>query len=647
MKSRGFHNNALAWLLGAAGVTGGPAFADPPAAPAHGMTAAEAAPATAKFTVPASYRLARVRIPMRDGVQLDTLILTPEDTSRSYPILMDRTPYDPTAPWLTPSPELAKARFIFVTQSVRGRYGSEGEFVQMRPLQNHRTSRTDIDESTDAFDTIDWLVKNMPHNNGRVGLWGLSYEGFFAAAGMIDAHPALKAVSPQAPQADWFAGDDLHHNGALMLATSFNWMFLCNRLTTGTRICGTGFNPPTIDGYQLFLSLGPLSNIDRQYLHGDSPEWQVVTHHATYDELWQRRNLLPHLRDIRPAVLVVSGWYDASNLYGAVHVFETLRQKSPGTSARLVLGPWTHGEWVRDGGESIGPLHFGANTATHYLQDIELPFFEAYLKGESEPAIPVASVFDTGLNRWSTFDTWPPTAARAMNLYPGSGGTLGFKPPEQNGSYDEYVSDPANPVPFVPDHGVDMEPDYMTHDQRFASNRPDVLTYESAVLSEDLTVAGPISPHLVVSTSGTDSDWVVKVIDVHPTAPSDAAANKAGGFQELVRGDVMRSKFRDSLSNPSPMKPNQPTPIHFTMLDVYHTFKKGHRILVEVQSSWFPLVDRNPQRFVDIYAAEPGDFQRATQRVFHSSEHVSRVELNVLPPAAVPPTANSNALRIR
>jgi putative CocE/NonD family hydrolase len=652
--------SAAIWLM-AAVLAGAPA-------PAATCTATPAAEAPARGpAVPASYRSTRVRIPMRDGVCLDTYILAPADTSRAYPILLERTPYDPA--WLRQEPEFLQAGYIFVIQSARGRYGSDGAFVQMRP-QHHRKGfvikfvhgsspsrndpettpadgddfshaldtmdrqlRNDLeagdsDESSDTFDTIDWLVKNTPNNNGRVGLRGISYNGFYAAAGMIHAHPALKAVSPQAPQADWFLGDDTHHNGAFLLASSFTWLMACDRRSTGLRTCRFDFKAPTDDGYQFFLGLGPLSNIERQYFHGDSPEWQVMMSHGTYDTLWQQRSLPRHLRDIKPALLAVSGWYDANNLYGALHIFEAVRHNSPGTSARIALGPWTHGQWADDPGESVGPLHFGSATGTYFVRHIELPFFESYLKGDGHSPLPVASVFDTGRNAWSSFDAWPPKESTRESLYLGPHGSLGIGPPTAKpdataAAYDEYVSDPAHPVPFVPDHGVDMDADYMSRDQRFSAGRSDVLTYESEVLAADVTVAGPVSPKLVVSTSGTDSDWVVKVIDVHP----------GDGFQELVRGDVMRAKFRKSFSTPVPMQPNEPTRIDFTMPDVYHTFTKGHRILVRVQSSWFPLVDRNPQQFEDIYTARAADFRPATQRVFHSTRHASRIELSVLPSA--------------
>ena len=602
-----------------------------------------AAPATAQYKVPSSYALTRYRIEMRDGVCLDTFVLAPKASAPAHPILLVRTPYDPTAGWILPEPEFLRAGYVFVTQSARGRYGSEGAFVQMRPHNDHKNSPTDIDESSDTFDTIDWLVKNIPNSNGRVGMRGISYNGFYAAVGMIDAHPALKAVSPQAPQADWFLGDDTHRNGAFLLASTFNFMMDCDRRSAGLRVCAANVSAPTTDGYHFFLSLEPLSNVERDYLHGDSPEWQVMMRHGTYDTLWQQRNILPHLREIRPAVLAVSGWYDANNLYGALHVFERIRGTSPSTPARLVVGPWTHAQWGRDGGESIGPLQFGSATSTYFIRRVELPFFESYLKGDGHPKLPVASVFDTGLHRWSAFDAWPPRESLKANLCLGAHGSLQLSMPlaaksapgeppcaafSREDGYDEYVSDPKHPVPFVPDHGMDMDADYMTRDQRFTSARRDVLSYESEVLSADVTIAGPVSPRLVASTSGTDSDWVVKLIDVHPA--DKTGGSPVSGFQELVRGDVMRGKFRASFSTPSPMQPNEATAIDFTMPDVYHTFRKGHRILVQVQSSWFPLVDLNPQRFEDIYSAQAADFQSATQRVYHGAKHASRIEMDVL-----------------
>ncbi len=593
-------------------------------------------PVAATTPAPPGYERSRYRIPMRDGVYLDTFVLRPIDASKSYPILLSRTPYDPSPKWTDPEAAFAHAGYIFVTQSVRGRYGSEGRFVQMTPYKPVKRSLTDVDASTDTYDTIDWLVKNLPGNNGRVGLRGISYGGFYATAGMIAAHPALKAVSPQAPQADWFAGDNVHHNGAFLLASAFSYFASCDRRSDDSRTCDW-ITPPATDGYRFFLAMGPLRNADRYYLHGQSPEWEFLMSHGTYDKSWQDRNILPHLRDIRPAVLVVSGWYDANNLYGALHVYEAVHRNSPQTPDTLVLGPWTHGQWARNSGESAGALHFGSATSTYFINHIELPFFESYLKGDTRPSLPAADVFDTGRDSWTSFDAWPPKSRETKTLYLRADGGLAFEPPppSKGPPYDEYVSDPAHPVPFVRDHGFDMDADYMAQDQRFAANRPDVLTYETPPLTADLTVAGPIQPHLVVSSSGTDADWVVKLIDVHPAHDADSAAAPGpadrGGFQELVRGNVMRAKFRESLSDPLPLQPGRATHIDFTLLDVYHTFKKGHRILVQVQSSWFPLVDRNPQQFEDIYAAKPEDFRTATQRVFHSPDQASRIDLGVLP----------------
>jgi hypothetical protein len=587
------------------------------AAAAPGATVAKPGPGSTQFRIPAGYHLYQVRIPMRDGVRLNTFILAPNDAAHAYPILLQRTPYDPV--WMRPDAAFLQSGYIFVTQSVRGRYGSEGTFVQMRPEDARQGSASDIDESTDTSDTIDWLTKNVPHNNGRVGLLGISYGGFYAAAGLINANPALKAVSPQAPQADWFMGDDTHHNGAFLLASTFNWIWACDR--GGSRTCTfQSFPyPKGADGYHFFLAAGPLSDFDAEFFHGESPEWEIMMRHGTYDRLWRQRNILPHIRKVTPAVLMVGGWYDANNLYGALRIFHANRHNSPSTTATLVVGPWTHGEWARGSGESIDHLRFGSATSTYFLKSIELPFFASYLKGAGHPDLPVAEVFDTGSNHWRSFNAWPPSTSVKRRLYLHAHGSLGFEPPAA-GAYDQYVSDPADPAPFVADKGFDMDPDYMARDQRFAANRPDGVSYESEILTSDVTIIGPVSPRLVVSTSGTDSDWVVKLIDVHPN-----------GFQELVRGDVMRGKFRHSFTRPTPMRPNQPTHIDFTMDDVYHSFKKGDRILVRVQSSWFPLVDRNPQRFEDIYTAKAADFQRATERVFHTLAHASYIELRVLP----------------
>jgi putative CocE/NonD family hydrolase len=565
-----------------------------------------------------------VEIAMRDGVKLYTVIVAPVDDGKAYPILLQRTPYGADNRKSPLDPLFAKAGYIFVFQDVRGRYRSGGTFLWMTP--EHHPGGTGVDESTDTFDTIDWLVKNQPHNNGRVGLIGISYGGFFAAAGAIDAHPALKAVSPQAPQSDWFAGDDLHHNGAFFLASYFNFAAICGEADT-PMICDEHFNFHASDGYKFFLGLGPLPEIDKQYFHGRFPGWTETMAHGTYDSYWQDRNLLPHLKAVRPAVLAVGGWYDANDMYGSLHVFNVVKHGSPDTPAALVMGPWYHAQWSpqHDDGQHIDALDFGAPTAVYFQEQIELPFFEHYLRDGPDPRLPAATVFDTGAKAWRQYAAWPPANVVTTPLYFAPVKTLSFSHAAQAGS-DSYVSDPANPVPSTARVTMDMDRDYMAEDQRFATARPDVLVYESPPLTSDVTVAGAVVPHLFVSTTGTDSDFVVKLIDVHP----DSEEKPMAGFEELVRGDVLRAKFRDSLEKPELLVPGQITPISFAMQDAFHTFKAGHRIMVQIQSSWFPLVDRNPQSFVDIYNAVPADFRKATQQLYLGATQASRLDLPVM-----------------
>jgi len=581
------------------------------------------------------YSKTEVMIPMRDGVKLFTAIYAPRDQAHGHPILLTRTPYSarPYGPdhyprYLGPGPRFPEAGYIFVTQDVRGRYRSEGHFVHMTPNRAEYRGPQDVDETTDTWDTIDWLVKNVAGNNGRVGLWGISYGGYFAAEGMIRAHPALKAVSPQAPQADWFAGDDTHHNGAFFLTSTFNFMAACGRLGTGTAMtCGQPFQFPSEDGYQFFLQLGPLANVEQRYFKGQVPGWTMMMEHGTYDDFWKARTILPHLKDVKPAVLTVGGWYDANNFYGALHVFLSVERQSPATDNAIVIGPWSHGQWARDQGKTVGELDFGMSSSAFYQNGILFPFFEGHLKGSGFGPHPKAWVFETGGGRWRTFDAWPPKEAVTRSIYFGPGRTLSFSPPAagSDSGVEEWVTDPANPVPFVPGKSTDMDPDYMARDQRFASGRADVVSYRGEVLGEDLTIGGPVSPELYVSTTGTDGDWVVSLIDVHPD-----------GFEELVRGDVIRAKFRNSLEKPEPLTPGQVTKVSLTMPDVFHTFRQGHRMEVRVQGSWFPLVDRNPQKFVDIYSAAEADFQVATQRLHRSPEARSRIVVNVVASRPVP-----------
>ena len=584
------------------------------------------------------------KIPMRDGVRLFTSIYLPKDETNRYPILLNRTPYsvrpygvDQSKGDLGPHPAFGNSGYIFAYQDVRGRWMSEGVFVNMRPIKAD-VEKDAVDESTDTFDTIDWLVKNLPNNNGKVGQSGISYPGFYTACGLIGSHPALKAASPQAPVLDWFVGDDFHHNGAFFLPHAFN--FLANfghPRPYPTNKAGVPFEHGTPDGYDFFLEMGPLSNADARFFKGDVPFWDEMMQHGSYDAWWKARNLRPHLKGVKPAVMTVGGWFDAENLFGALECYRNIEANSPGISNTLVMGPWFHGQWggKSNTGENLGSVTFDAKTSDFYRESIEFPFFEHHLKGKPDPKLPEAFVFQTGTNLWKRLDSWPPKSAQARSLILLPGGKLGLdvKPEAGDEGFDEYPSDPAKPVPSNPNVAIGMTREYMVDDQRFAARRPDVLVYQTEPLEAEVTIAGPISPNLIVSTTGTDSDWVVKLIDVYPDdfpdpmpPPSDI---KMGGFQQLVRGDVMRGRFRDSFEEPKAFEPNKPTLLKMKMNDVYHTFRPGHRIMVQVQSSWFPMVDRNPQSFVDIYQARESDFRKATQRVYRSPDRTSKLDVLV------------------
>ena len=579
---------------------------------------------------------------MRDGVKLFTSIYSPKDQSRRYPIMLSRTPYS-VAPYgkddyktaLGPSTLFEKEQFIFVYQDVRGKFMSEGEFVNMRPHKSTKKDKADIDESSDTYDTIEWLVKNVPNNNGRVGVWGISYPGFYSTMGILSGHPALKAVSPQAPIADWFIGDDFHHNGALFLPHAFNFFatFGLPRPEPTTEV-PPRFAHGTPDGYRFFLDLGPVSNADRKHLKGQVPFWNEVMAHPNYDEFWQARSVVPHLKNITTTVMTVGGWFDAENLYGALNTYQGIERNNPGIYNTIVMGPWFHGGWARSDGDALGSINFGAKTSLYYREKLELPFFNCLLKEKCEGRLPEAVMFESGSNTWRTYDYWPPTTSETRDLFFQPTGGLSFQPPSANGSFDEYLSDPARPVPFINSTAIGMTREYMVEDQRFAATRPDVLVYQTPPLDSNITFAGPVKVTLFVSTSGSDSDYVVKLIDVLPDSTTDVEPNptgvKLGGYQMLVRGEPMRARFRNSYSKPEAMVPGQVTRIEFTMPDINHAFLRGHRIMVQVQSSWFPLVDRNPQKFVDINRATEADFQKATQRVYHGGANASKLTVNVL-----------------
>jgi putative CocE/NonD family hydrolase len=586
------------------------------------------------------YTKKEYRIPMRDGIKLFTAVYSPKDTTTTYPMLIRRTPYSVgaygedkyvkyrTKPWH----HFAEEGYIIVFQDVRGRFMSEGEFVNMRPYISNKKKNKDVDETSDTYDTIEWLVNHIPNHNNKVGLWGISYPGFYASMGAIDAHPALKAVSPQASIADWFTGDDFHHKGAFSLALGFPFfsVFGIPRQKLVSQ-WPKEFDFATPDGYQFYLDMGPLKNANKKYLHGKIPFWNHIMAHGTYDESWKARNILPNLRNIKPAIMVVGGWFDAENAYGSLNTYKAIEQNNPGIINILVMGPWFHGGWVRSDGSKLGDISFGSKTGEYYIKNIELPFFNYYLKDKGEFNLPEAYVFETGTNQWKTYSQWPPLNINRKKLYLGQNHSLSFSPPSNSENlFHQYISDPAKPVPFTSEITTRIPRKYMVEDQRFAATRPDVPVYKSEWLDKDITIVGPITADLFVSTTGTDSDWVVKLIDVFPDDTPGTENAVLGGYQMLLRGEILRGKFRNSYEKPEPIEPGKITHIKFTMNDVNHTFKKGHRIMVHIQSSWFPLFDRNPQKFVDIYNADESDFQIATQRIYFSSQYPSGLILNVL-----------------
>jgi putative CocE/NonD family hydrolase len=601
------------------------------------------------------YAKREYRIPMRDGVHLFTSVYMPQDTSQRYPILMRRTPYtvrpygeDQYPPGLGPAMEYAPEGYIVVYQDVRGTFMSEGTFRNMTPHVPEKRGSRDVDESTDTYDTIEWLLDNIPHHNGRVGMWGISYPGFYAAASMIDAHPALKAVSPQAPIADWWY-DDFHHHGAFFLPHAFGFLAIFGQERPGpTTQWGQGapwgfrFPYGTRDGYQFFLDIGPLANVSQGYFQGTIAFWDSIAAHPNYDDFWQARNILPHLKNVAPAVMTVGGWFDAEDLYGPLNIYRSIEEHNPDVFNVIVMGPWVHGGWNRGTGEAIGNIRFPEEPSVYFRENIQRPFFDHYLKGSGAPDLPEAYMYDTGGNQWRQFDHWPPKEGEATTLYFLPEGALGYTAPNEARAWDQFMSDPAKPVPFTQDIARGMTREYMTDDQRFAARRPDVLVYRTDVLDEDVTLAGPVIADLWVSTSGTASDWIIKLIDEFPGDAEEPEGLPRGvrmsGYQMMVRSEVIRGRFRNSYEHPEPFVPNQPANVQLKLQDVLHTFKQGHRIMVQVQSTWFPLVDRNPHTYVEnIYRdATEEDFVVATQRVYRSREHQSRLQVMVLPTGSAP-----------
>ncbi|MDA3860607.1 MAG: CocE/NonD family hydrolase [Melioribacteraceae bacterium] len=578
-------------------------------------------------------------IEMRDGVKLYTVVYSPIDISEIYPILMTRTPYS-SRPYEKDNyrnfpDHLVNEKFIFVYQDVRGKFMSEGEFVDMRPYIPNKTGKQ-FDESSDTYDTIEWLVNNISNNNGNVGIYGISYPGFYAAMSLNDSHSALKAVSPQAPIADWFIGDDMHHNGAFTLSLSYVFFssFGVER-PEPTTSWSMRIVDLTGDSYNYFLNIGSIKNVNKDYFFNAISFWNDFVQHGTYDNFWKSRNTLNHFHNVKPAVMTVGGWYDGEDLYGALNTYQTIERKNPNASNILVVGPWPHGGWARSDGNSFGDLNFDSNTSEYYQNNLELKFFQKHLKEKEGIELPEISVFETETNKWNTFEQWPPKNSKLVDYYLGDSLMLLTKKESSKNSYSQYISNPENPVPYTAKFHKTRtmyNKTYMVEDQRFASSRSDVISFEGENLEDNLTLAGPIEVELYVSTSGTDSDWIVKLIDVYPnddnSTNSDITA--MANYQMLVRGEIMRGKFRNSLEKPEPFIPNEVTKVKFTLNDAHHTFLEGHKIMVQIQSSWFPLFDRNPQTFCDIYNADEKDFKKATQRIYHSKEYPSRIVLRVL-----------------
>jgi uncharacterized protein len=600
-----------------------------------------------RYDVKAHYQKAEYDVPMRDGIKLHTTVYTPRSSAEKLPFLILRTPYG-TGPYgadyrryLGPSPhssEFEEEGFIFVFQDVRGKFKSEGEFTVMRPFTPNKKG-TQTDESSDTYDTIEWLLKNIRNNNGRAGLWGISYPAFQTVLGMIDAHPALKAASPQASPADMFIGDDFHHNGAFRLTYTFSWLAGNARIRRGpSESSGQRFDPGTPDGYKFFLDLGPLSNVNKKYFLDQVPEWNSYMEHPDYDEYWQKQNFLAYLKNITMPVLNVAGWFDAEDFYGPLEIYQQIEKTTPNNKNVFVSGPFSHGGWnSHPDGNSLGNIRFAGEPAVYFRRQVQFPFFRYYLKDKGELKLPEALVYETGANKWRSYDHWPPRDKTVeKKLYFRAGGKLSFDAPteDKQKGFDSYISDPGKPVPFSSEIRFTQGHLWMVEDQRFAARRPDVLVYETDELTEDITISGHVIAKLFAATSGTDSDFVVKLIDVYPGNAPDNDPNPAGvrmgHFQMLLSGEVLRAKYRKSYSKPEPMTPDQPTPIEIDLRDKNHRFIKGHRIMVQVQSSWFPVIDRNPHVFTDIYRAKESDFKKATQTIYRSKDLSSHVVVSVI-----------------
>ncbi len=587
------------------------------------------------------YKIERM-IAMRDGANLFTSIYIPKDSIAKHPIMLTRTPYS-CAPygedkfrnfWSRNTRYYFSEKYIVVMQDVRGKYMSEGEYEDIRPYVENKKSKKDVDEASDTYDAIDWMVKHIPGNNGNVGVSGISYPGFYSTMAALCGHPALKAVGPQAPVTNWFIGDDVHHNGAFFMMDDFGFDYVFGKpRPKPTSAFDKGFDFKSQDNYQFFLEQATLKNLTKRFMGDSLKFWNDEMNHPNYDEFWKAHTVTYHLKNIKPAVLTTGGLYDAEDCWGAYQTYKTIEKQSTGTVNKLCVGPWAHGGWAKTDGNSLGNVKFGTDVSDFYYRNVEIPFFNYYLKGEgNKDNVPEATVFISGENTWNQFAEWPPKKAETKLIYLNEKGKLSNSKPTAVNSFSEYISDPAKPVPYTEDVHLHRTREYMTDDQRFAGRRPDVLEFKTDTLTEDLTLTGPVIADLMVALSTTDADFIVKVIDVFPDNFKYGKDDKypMGGYEMLVRGDVMRGKFRNSFEKPEAFVPNKITEVKFEMPDVAHTFKKGHRMMVQIQSTWFPLVDRNPQQFIDIYHCDEKDFIKSNIRIFHDATNASSIQISVL-----------------
>lgn len=597
------------------------------------------APSSASLQPPASpadrYEFRDVMIPARDGVRLHAKIFVPNDQREPLPIIMLRTPYGvegSAGRFSAYFKALAEEGYIFVFEDIRGKFGSEGTFVMQRPARVPGDT-TSIDEGTDTYDTIEWLIKNVPHNNGRVGMLGVSYDGWTTIMGALEPHPALKAISPQGSPADMWLGDDFHHNGAFRLSYGFEYAAMMESSKEVEQ-----FRFDRYDTFDWYLSLGSLANVNAKYLHGKIPTWNDYVAHPDYDEFWKRQTLIPYIRGVKVPTLNVAGWWDQEDFYGPVRIYDALERFDHRHLSYLVVGPWNHGGWGRGTGDRLGPIPLGSATAEHFRDRIQAPWFAHFLKDQGKLDLPEATTFEAGSNRWRRWDAWPPKPSTDdRGLYFGAGETLSFaKPTNANTASDSYVSDPAHPVPY---RHRPIQPTYfpggsrwstwLVEDQRFVDDRADVLSWETAPLETDLTIAGEVAARLFASTSGSDADWIVKLIDVYPEHYPENW--ELAGYQLMVSNEVFRGRYRKSFEKPEPIAPNTVLEYSFSLHTQNYTFRKGHRVMVQVQSTWFPIIDRNPQTFVpNIFEAKPSDFQPATHRVFRSAPYPSHVTIPVV-----------------